>query len=202
MNDATSARQQLFQIASEQGGHFTAAQARACGYSRALLSHHAKNGRFIRVHRGVYRLRDYPSSPRGDVVAAWLAAGSEVAVVSHETALELLDLSDVVPDSIHVTLPRRRRWYRAPTGVTVHTTERPPGEDEIVRRLGMRVTGPARSILDAAEWGTEPGQIEKAVRDAVDRAMTTASELREAAGARPGRVRRLVERALEPSGEF
>ncbi|UCC71563.1 MAG: type IV toxin-antitoxin system AbiEi family antitoxin domain-containing protein [Gemmatimonadota bacterium] len=194
-------RQQLFQIASQQGGHFTAAQALTCAYSRALVSHHAKTGQFVRVHRGVYRLRDYPSSPRGDVVAAWLAAGPEVAVVSHETALELLDLSDVIPDSIHITLPRRRRWYRPPPGVTVHTTDRPPGEGEIVRRLGMRVTGPARSILDAADWGTEPGQIEKAVRDAVDRAMTTASELREGAGARPARVRRLVERALRRSEE-
>ncbi len=201
MNDDKPAKQQLFQIASEQGGHFTAAQARACGYSRALVSHHAKTGAFVRVHRGVYRLRDYPSAPRGDVMAAWLAAGPETAVVSHETALELLDLSDVIPDSIHITLPRRRRWYRPPLGVTVHTTARPPCESEIVRRLGMRVTGPARSILDAAEWGTEPGQIEKAVRDAVDRAMTTASELREGAGARPARVRRLVERALERSEE-
>ncbi len=197
MNDEGPARAQLFQIASEQGGHFTAAQARSCGYSRALLSHHTKTGQLVRVHRGVYRLRDYPSSPRGHVVAAWLAAGPEVAVVSHESALELHDLSDVIPESIHITLPRRRRWYRPPPGVTVHTTDRPPGEDEIVRRQGMRVTDPARSILDAAEWGTEPGQIEKAVRDAVDRAMTTASQLRERARARPASIRRLVERALQ-----
>lgn len=196
MNDVEPRRQQLFRNASEQAGHFTAAQALACGYSRALISHHAKTGRFVRVHRGVYRLRDYPSAPRGQVVAAWLAAGPGVAVVSHESALELHDLSDVIPDSIHITLPRRRRWYRPPPGVTVHTTDRPPGEDEIVRRLGMRVTDPARSILDAAEWGTEPGQIEKAVRGAVDRAMTTATQLRERARARPARVRRLVERAI------
>jgi predicted transcriptional regulator of viral defense system len=86
MNDPKPSLQRLSQIASEQGGHFTAGQARACGYSRALLSHYAKSGEFVRVHRGVYRLRDYPSSPRGDVVAAWLAAGREVAVVSHEPA--------------------------------------------------------------------------------------------------------------------
>jgi len=197
MNDVRAAHRRLFQVASQQGGHFTAAQALACGYSRALVSYHAGTGAFVRVHRGVYRLRDYPSAPRGHVVAAWLAAGPEVAVVSHESALELHDLSDVIPDSIHLTLPRSRRWYRPPPGVTVHTTARPPGEDEIVRRLGMRVTDPARSILEAAEWGSEPGQIEKAVRDAVDRAMTTAVELREASAARPARVRRLVERALQ-----
>ena len=63
-------RLRLFETASEQGGYFTAEQARACGFSWALLSHHVKRGRFIRVHRGLYRLREYPSFPREDVLAA------------------------------------------------------------------------------------------------------------------------------------
>src|SRR5512133_706176 len=92
----------LFEIASEQGGYFTARQARTCGYGFALLSHHSKSGRFIRVRRGLYRLREYPSSPREEVLAAWLAVGKDVAVVSHESALDLLDLSDVIPNVAHV----------------------------------------------------------------------------------------------------
>lgn len=106
----------LFGTASEQGGYFTAEQARACGYGFALLSHHAKTGRFIRVRRGLYRLREYPSSPREDVLAAWLALGKDVAVVSHESALDLLDLSDVIPDAAHLTVPRSRA--ATPRGVT------------------------------------------------------------------------------------
>ncbi|MCL4466976.1 MAG: type IV toxin-antitoxin system AbiEi family antitoxin domain-containing protein [Chloroflexi bacterium] len=77
----------LFHIASGQAGYFTTEQARACGYSFALLSHRVKSGRFSRVRRGLYRLREYPSSPREDVLAAWLAVGKDVAVVSHESAL-------------------------------------------------------------------------------------------------------------------
>jgi hypothetical protein len=46
-------RARLFEIASEQGGYFTAEQARACGYGWALLSHHVRRGRFIRVPRGL-----------------------------------------------------------------------------------------------------------------------------------------------------
>ncbi|MBI2918353.1 MAG: type IV toxin-antitoxin system AbiEi family antitoxin domain-containing protein [Chloroflexi bacterium] len=45
-------RSQLFDIASEQGGYFTSEQAQSRGFSWALLSHHAKTGRFIRVRRG------------------------------------------------------------------------------------------------------------------------------------------------------
>ena len=74
-------RARLFEVASEQGGYFTAAQARARGFSKALLAHHAKSGRFIRVRQGLYRFREYPSSTREDVVAAWLATGKEVAAV-------------------------------------------------------------------------------------------------------------------------
>ena len=88
----------LFRVASGQAGYFTAAQARVCGFSRALLSHHARSGRFPRISHGLYRFREYPSSPREHVLAAWLAVGKDVSVVSHESALDLLDLSDIIPD--------------------------------------------------------------------------------------------------------
>jgi hypothetical protein len=38
-----------------------------------------------------------------------LAVGKDAAGVSHETALDLLDLSDVIPDTVHLTVPRTRR---------------------------------------------------------------------------------------------
>ena len=65
----------LFEVASTQHGYFTAGQARTCGFGTDLLTYHARAGRFLRVYRGVYRLRDYPSSPHEQVVAAWLALG-------------------------------------------------------------------------------------------------------------------------------
>ena len=65
---------ELFGVASEQAGYFTAAQAHACGYSKQLPSHHAASGRFIRLRRGLYRLHDYPSSRYEEVMAARLAA--------------------------------------------------------------------------------------------------------------------------------
>jgi predicted transcriptional regulator of viral defense system len=188
----------LFEVASEQGGYFTAAQAGACGISQPLLSHHsAAGGRFIRVRRGLYRIREYPSSPREDVIAAWLAAGRDVAVVSHESALDMLDLSDVVPDAVHLTVPRAMRYRRRAAGTRIHTTTRPVHPGEVVVRDGIRVTSAERSIVDAAQAGTAPDQILTAVAQAVERGMTTGSRVLEAARARGRRVERLVKQALQ-----
>ena len=187
----------LFELASEQGGYFTAVQARERGFSKALLAHHAKSGRFLRVRQGLYRLREYPSSPREDVITAWLATGKEVAVVSHESALDILGLSDVVPEVVHLTVPRARRYRSASKGVAIHTTTRRLGKSDVVIRDGMRLTAPARSIVDAAAAGTAPEQITAAVGQAFDRGMATESKLLSTAKARGGRVERLVRQALE-----
>ncbi len=190
-------RLRLFETASEQGGYFTAEQARACGFSWALLSHHVKRGRFIRVRRGLYRLREYPSSPREEVLAAWLAVGKDVAVVSHDSALDLLDLSDVIPDAVHLTVPRSRRDAPAIPGVRIHTTVRALGPHDLTYREGMVVTSATRTILDAAEAGTAPDQIEMALAQAVERGLASPDELRQGAAERGRRVAALIDGALE-----
>jgi len=189
-------RSRLFDISSEQAGYFSTEQAEACGFSRSLLSHHAKGGRFIRVRRGLYRLREYPSSPREHVLAAWLAVGKDTAVVSHESALELLDLSDVIPDAVHLTVPRSRRNLPSLNGVRIHTTARPLRRPDLVTRGGIVVTSAARSILDAADAGIAPEQIEKAVVQAVDEGLATRQQLRGGAQERSRRTAKLIERAL------
>lgn len=189
---------ELFEVASEQGGYFTAAQARERGVSQPLLSHHSRGGgRFVRVRHGLYRMREYPSSPREDVIVAWLAVGRDVAVVSHDSALDLLDLSDVVPDAVHLTVPRAKRYRRRAAGTRIHTTTRLLRPGEVVVRDGIRVTSAERSIADAAQAGTAPDQIVTAVAQAVERGMTTQSRLIEAARGRGRRVERLVQRALQ-----
>ncbi|MCI0589341.1 MAG: type IV toxin-antitoxin system AbiEi family antitoxin domain-containing protein [Planctomycetes bacterium] len=191
----------LFEVASAQAGYFTASQALACRLSRALLAHHARGGRFLRVGKGLYRLAQYPSSPREEVVAAWLAAGAGEAVVSHESALDLLQLSDVVPRRIHLTVPRSRRYRVGPPGASLHTTSRPFGREDLLVREGVRLTSAARSIVDAAESGTAPEQVLRAVQEALERGLVTRARLLAAARARGGRVERLLRRALAGSPE-
>jgi len=189
-------RKCLFHTASGQAGYFTAEQARGCGFSRALLLHHVKSGRFIRVRHGLYRFSEYPSSPREHVLAAWLAVGKDIAVVSHESALDLLDLSDIIPDAVHLTVPRSRRSVPSVWGVKIHTTERPLARSERWEREGVAITSPTRSILDAAEKGAGPEQIELAVIQAVERGLASTEELRRAASDRSRRVANLIASAL------
>ncbi len=186
----------LFAIAAGQHGYFTASQARACGFMWDALTYHTQRGRFLRIRRGLYRLRDYPSSPHEEVVAAWLAVGKEVAVVSHESALDLLGLSDVIPDAVHLTVPRAKRHLPALPGVIIHTTTRPLPLSDIAVRDGVRLTAAARTIVDAAEVGTAPEQIEKAVIQAVERGLTTMQQLVQHASQRNRRVARLITNAL------
>lgn len=187
---------ELFTIASSQAGHFTAKQAHEAGYSPRLLQYHTDTGRFIRLRRGLYRLRDYPSSPREEVMAAWLAVGKEDAVVSYESALDLLGLSDVIPDAIHLTVPRSRRHLPMLPGVVIHTTTRAFRPEDVVVRDGMRVTSPVRTILDTTETGTGPEQVKMAIDEAIERGMATKRKLDEAAAARPQRVSRLIHSML------
>lgn len=203
VNDTNKTRpdhEGLFQTASAQAGYFTTAQALDHGFSSPLITHHAQTGRFVRITRGLYRLRDYPSSPREQLIGAWLRLAPD-AVVSHESALELFGLSDVIPDAIHLSVPRtRRRLVRQP-GVTVHTTKRPLDGSAVASREGVRLTAPARTIADVAEAGAAPEQVVAAVRQAIERGLTTQDKVRQAARGRGQRVERLIEHALPASQE-
>ena len=197
MNDSIASpdHEALFSVASAQAGCFTTSQAAAQGFSSALLSHHVRSGRFVRVARGLYRFRDYPAQPGDEIVAAWLRQAPD-AVVSHESALEVLDLADTIADRVHLTVPRSRRHLVPQGGVVIHTTTHPLGTTDTVSRRGMRVTAPARTIIDVAAAGGAPDQVTAAVHAALARGMTTPALLREAAQARGRRVQRLIEAAL------
>ncbi len=188
--------EQLFSLASQQAGYFTAEQATASGFSRQLVSHHTRQGTFIRVRRGLFRLTRFPPSPYEEVIAAWLGFDPEKAVVSHETALQLFDLADVVPTTIHLTAPRSHRSRKAPAGVTVHTVLKPPGRNGVVTRHGIRVSAPARAIADAAAYGTAPEQIIRAAREALRRGLATRAELLAAVRRHGGRPEQLIRRAV------
>lgn len=190
-------RSGLDRLAYSQEGYFSAGQAAELGFSAQLLAHHTRSGRFERVRRGLYRLRDYPVSPHEEIHAAWLPMRDR-AVVSHESALELHGLSDVMPDRVHLTVSRADRGARVPPGVALHTTATLPAGVDVSRRNGIVLTSPARSIVDAAAGGTAPEQIEAAIRHALRQGMTTAGQLRRLAAARDRRVKELVERSLEP----
>ncbi|MGH3008545.1 MAG: type IV toxin-antitoxin system AbiEi family antitoxin domain-containing protein [Gaiellaceae bacterium] len=162
-------------VAYEQSGYFTSEQARSHGVSRQLLNHHVKQGRFEQIRRGLYRVRGFPSSQHDDIREKWMAVGPERAIVSHESALALLDLSDNIPDRVHLLVPRRYRGLRPPAGVVLHTF---PDAEQVatLRRDGMTVTTPARTLVDVADE-LQPEQAEMAARQALSRGLLTRRQL-------------------------
>jgi hypothetical protein len=68
-------------------------------------------------------------------------------------------------------------------------------------RVGIRVTDPERSILDAATIGTAPEQIEMAVRQALHKGLATRRSLLARADRRGGRVADLIHRSAEKDGQ-
>lgn len=197
MNDRTD-WEMLGRTAEGQAGYVTSAQAGEAGFHRNTLLHHAREGgRLERAGRGLYRLRFYPRSPFESIAAAWVQAGPDTAVVSHESALELYGLSDVAPAAVHLTLPRDQRGRTEPIGVRFHRPRRPLVPEEVRRVQGLRATSPERTVLDAIEGGTQPEQVERAVADALARALTTATRLGGAAERRPATVRAALERMIE-----
>ena len=187
----------LHRLAYSQDGLFTARQAHERGYSAQLLAHHARAGRFARVRRGLYRLSDYPTGEHEEIRAAWLAIGIERAVVSHESALVLHELSDVLPNTVHLLVSREHRGVRPPSGVTLHTATMAIPDDEITTRYGIRVTTPSRAIIDATISGTAPEQIQMAIRQALEQGRTTASQLTDQAERHAGQAAVLVYRTIK-----
>jgi predicted transcriptional regulator of viral defense system len=188
----------LYRVAESQAGYFTAGQAVAAGMDRATLRHHARpGGQYERVRRGLYRLRRFPSSRFEHVVAAWLPLRGAEAVVSHESALELYDLADVIPDAVHVSVPRGKRGQRPRGGVRIHSVERPPTAADVRIVSGVAVTSPERAIVDSLEAGVQPEQVELAIDQAIERGLTTPGRLRAVSAGRSGRVRRFVNGRLD-----
>jgi predicted transcriptional regulator of viral defense system len=163
----------------QQSGYFTVDQARKQGVSRQLLNHHLRQGRFERVRRGLYRVTGFPSSQYDDIREKWMAVGMDKAVLSHESALSLLELSDNIPDKVHLLVPRRHRGLRRPPGVVIHTR---PDDEKVstVWRDAMPVTAPARTLVDIADE-LQPEQAAMAVEQALSLGMLTRRQLEQEA---------------------
>jgi predicted transcriptional regulator of viral defense system len=182
--------------AYSQAGYFTVEQARAHDVSSELLRHHVRQGRFERIRRGLYRIRGFPSGPHDDMREKWMAVGPDVAVLCNESALAILDLSDHIPDTVHLLVPRRSRGLRKPDGASIHT--RPDDEDvSVIWREGLPLTAPARTLVDVLRV-LQPEQAEMAVAQALQRGLVTENQLR-AEAIRQGRERLLTPLLAEGS---
>jgi predicted transcriptional regulator of viral defense system len=172
----------LYLTASEQEGLFTTRQAAAAGYSPQLLVHHLQGGRARRVRRGIYRLVHFPPGEHEELVMAWLWS-ARAGVLSHQTALALHELSDVLPAQVHLTLPAswRRRRFRIPPGVVLHHAD--VAGDERTWSGAVPVTSVRRTLEDCAAADLAPELLRQAARQALQRGLVAPGDLGSVAAA-------------------
>ena len=171
----------LFDVASSQQGYFTSAQATEAGYEDSNHVYHVKHGNWLREVRGVYRLAKFPHSPDGQYViwSLWSRdrQGNVQGVYSHETALSIYDVSDVMPAKLHMTVPNKfRRGTKIPEILVLHKADLT--QDDIAQKQGHRVTTPARTLQDIIEEDTqEENIIQQAVREFKTKGMISKKEI-------------------------
>ena len=194
------AKEQLHLAAHAQhAGYFTAKEASRFGYTYPLLHYHTRVGTIEHAGHGLYRLATVPISEHDDLVrlTLWSRDRSDEpqAVVSHVTALAVHDLTDLLPRSIHLTVPPRFQ-KKVPPGCKLHREAL--ASIDIEERDGFRVTTPFRTLLDAAHSPEVPqDELEKAVRTALDHGLVRRSALLDAAhsGTAMNRLRLVLESA-------
>jgi predicted transcriptional regulator of viral defense system len=165
----------LLSTAAAQHGYFTTAQAAEHGISRRALTWRAQQGSAERIAHGLYRLPHWPTDPSDELYA--LQALAPFGTFSHDTALTMLGLTDVIPSTIHFTIPETSRLRSRP-GVTLHRSRHDAMTDRKLRD-GLWVSTARRALLDAAREGSDPDQLVSAARDARERAMLAPDDLAE-----------------------
>lgn len=171
----------LLGMALPQGGYFTAKQAQEAGYDYPHLEYHVAVGNFERVEHGLYRLTSLPPAEHDDLIRLTLWSRNRQdepqAVVSHESALVLHDLTELLPSVVHLTVPPRFR-KPAPEGVMLHKAVLAPADTE--EWSGFRVTTPLRTLCDVAGGDTSQEQLAKAVGEALRRGLVRSATIVEA----------------------
>jgi hypothetical protein len=134
-------------VARRQHGLLTTRQLRACGLTPSMIHAWAHNGSLHRIHHGVYAVGHDALSREARWMAAVLAVGDDAALARFAAAVHWGMWRRSIPGWIDVVAPRSRV---ALDGVRTHASRTLICRD-IARRAGLRVTTPARTILDLGD---------------------------------------------------
>jgi predicted transcriptional regulator of viral defense system len=153
---------ELAAVAAGQYGFITQEEAARLGFKRMTLVRMAERGQLERRSQGVYRVPLIPESPLDAYMEATLWPRGAPGVLSHETALSLYDLSDVDPERIHITVPKRHRIRRAiPAEYRIHHEDL--ARSDIASHEGIAVAAPAVAIRQCHATHLGPALLAQAV---------------------------------------
>lgn len=154
----------ITEVAQHQQGYVANYQI---DVSRQMFSHFQSQGRLERIRPGIYRVSHFPISEDEELVVAYLWS-RERGVISHQTALALYDLSDVLPKSTHLSYPPDADLPRdRPNWLTLHRAH-VPDEDRQWYDV-VPITTPTRTLLDLAAAGFNPDLFFQALDQAQQR---------------------------------
>lgn len=183
-------RDELWEVAVDQYGYVTAADARQLGAAVVELGKLAARGKLTRVAYGLYRFPEWPAGIRDHLMEAVLWTRDPEAALSHDTALDVYELSDINPGRIHITVshkskPLRRR--QNPAAYVVHYEDLAPSQRGYWEQIPT-VTVPT-AIDQCIASGVRPDLIRQAITEARGQGLIdpeTATRQRSAlAGGRP-----------------
>ncbi|RXZ47351.1 hypothetical protein ESP57_12280 [Agromyces fucosus] len=181
----------LQRLAFSQAGYFSAAQALELGYSYQAQKYHVDHGNWLKVDRALFRLPGWPADS-SDSYVRWSLWAAGRAVVSHETALAVHELSDESPSRVHLTVPRD--FYARDDAVVLHADELSPADIE--SRGAWSVTSPMRTLLDVAGARASQEVVDRAVADALELRLLSRRQILRAADGAVDRAALRLERAL------
>lgn len=185
-------RRKLFNLAAQQGGYFTAAQAKDVGYSYQAQAHHIESGNWERTGRGLFRLVEWvPESD--DDLARWTLWSKGRAIVSHETALSVHGIGEFESALVHLTVPPG--FSMRDDALALHFACL-QGND-VLQQKGYRTTTASRSIIDIAATGVDDDQLVRAIQDALSIGAFTIRQLRSRAEAIDLKAALRIERAIQ-----
>lgn len=177
-SNASDLTQNVHSFASKQGGHLTRDQLLAAGVSQRTIDRWVRSKQLIRVYRGVYAVGHLQSNPVNAAHAA-LLAGGERSALAGGPALVLWGVWRRWPNPLEIVTAGDRR----PSGLIGHHSTTLLRRD--IRKVqGLRVTSPARTLLDCAERLT-PKQLTRAINDLRLRKLLTIAELGDVIGRNP-----------------
>lgn len=130
-------------LAKRQRGYVLRGQLLKLGLGAQAIKYRVRIGRLIPVYAGIYAVGHVPREPTDRAYAALLACGPK-AVLSHGTAATLYGIYRRWDVPFEVTVPAKR----ARRGIRAHRAALARGD--IRMEQGLRVTSPARTLLDMA----------------------------------------------------
>lgn len=136
-------------IAAVQHGVVSYDQLRQAGISQSTISRWLARGRLVRIHAGVYAVGHVALTRDGWWRAAGLVAGPAGAITAR-ACCSIWNLLTVEHGPIDI-IPGGRAGTTAPW---LRVRRSPLRDDEVTTRRGLRVTTPARAIVDLADDGS------------------------------------------------